>query len=387
MENNTQETVKEALVRAPADIQSAIFSDSLSEECKKLATTHSLSDEHAKMLKEEIIFVLLGLTEEVELPQNIQVRLSVPPLRAHEIVSDIRKDIFAPIQKSLDVISGKIGNEDVTVPPLDSKFENRNSNFPSKEPELSFEGTVRLKSVSDVAPKPQQTTSPAAQPTTNTSSLPDDVQKTMSSPEVAKKIQAIGQKHQLHVDTVGTLLDETQLVMKGETHPKEYIKNLTKRLSVSDTKAKEVAVDINEQIFRPIRESLKKVHRIGEDSPGSENKNYDLQEKKNNGQPMPEPLKSRSYNLKPAERQKTFTQEEAIKELEYPPKVGTSENSAPISWAEEKHKPNELLEKKMGGVFALPQKEAIPQNSANDRRGEIKKRDSYELDPYREPAE
>src|SRR3989344_1961759 len=245
MENETQEILKEALLQAPADIQSVIFSDNLTEVSKKLAVTHSLSNKNAGILKEEIIFVLLGLTEEGELAQNGQVRLGVSPLRAHEIVSDIKIEIFAPVQKSLDELNRQqTTNNKQQIPQSESEASNGarpDTGYQTREPELFFEGTVRLTT--------------------------DNVQKAVASVEVTKQIQTIGQKHQLHVDTVGALLDETQRVMKGGTHPKDYIRNLTKRLSVQDAKAKEIAVDINEQIFRPVRESLKKIHKIGEDGP------------------------------------------------------------------------------------------------------------------------
>jgi len=437
MENETQEIVKEALSQAPADIQSLIFSDNLTEASKKLAVTHSLSNKNADILKEEIVFVLLGLTEEGELAQNVQVRLGVSPLRAHEIVGDIKKEIFAPVQKSLDALSAEersmkqevgMSNDDTSASVSNPKSEIRNPKFSSREPELSFEGTVRLTTdnLQPTIENKQQTTN-NRQPTTNnkqpttdnrqsiqntpipeqssvlgaarykiqnTNVLPDDVQKAIASVAVTKQIQAIGQKHQLHVDTVGALLDETQRVMKGGTHPKDYIRNLTKRLSVQDAKAKEIAVDINEQIFRPVRESLKKIHKIGEDGPEarSENRESEIENK--------QPIPNTKYQI-PDTRNKIpvtgipSTQEEAIRELEYPPRVGekpkidaTTHNLQPATFlGGEPHQPSELLEKKMEGPFALPQTKSISEKPADERRGEIKKRENYEMDPYREPVE
>jgi hypothetical protein len=94
--------------------------------------------------------------------------------------------------------------------------------------------------------------------------LPKEIQNTISSAEVAKTIQAIAQKHGLHVDKTGELGDETGRVMLGVTHPKNFVANLTRRLGLSSEKATEIALDVNRQIFRPIRESLKKIHGIGE---------------------------------------------------------------------------------------------------------------------------
>ena len=419
-------------MQAPADIQSVIFSDNLTEVSKKLAAIHSLSNKNAGILKEEIIFVLLGLTEEGELAQNVQVRLGVSPLRAHEIVGDIKKEIFAPVQKSLDELNRQqTTNNKQQIPQSESEASNGarpDTGYQTREPELFFEGTVRLTTdnLQPTTENKQQTTN-NRQPTTNnkqpttdnrqsiqntpipeqssvlgaakykvqnTNVLPDDVQKAVASVEVTKQIQTIGQKHQLHVDTVGALLDETQRVMKGGTHPKDYIRNLTKRLSVQDAKAKEIAVDINEQIFRPVRESLKKIHKIGEDGPEarSENRESEIENK--------QPIPNTKYQI-PDTRNKIpvtgipSTQEEAIRELEYPPRVGekpkidtTTRNPQTATFlGGEPHQPSELLEKKMEGPFALSQTKSISEKPADERRGEIKKRENYEMDPYREPVE
>ena len=98
----------------------------------------------------------------------------------------------------------------------------------------------------------------------NIENIPVDVQEAILSVAVGQTIKGIGNNYSLHVDKMGELLDETGLVMIGSTHPKNYIKNLERRLSVDYDTAKKIATDINEQVFRPIRESLKKIHNIGD---------------------------------------------------------------------------------------------------------------------------
>lgn len=92
--------------------------------------------------------------------------------------------------------------------------------------------------------------------------LPEDVQKALFSTQTSDAIFEVGKKHGLAIDKMGELADETGLVMLGMTKPSEYIRNLEKRLSVEVTKAKEIAEDINQKVFSPIRESLKKIHGI-----------------------------------------------------------------------------------------------------------------------------
>ena len=92
--------------------------------------------------------------------------------------------------------------------------------------------------------------------------LPEDVQKAMFSSTTSDAIFEIGKKYDLIIDKMGELADETGLVMLGITKPNEFIRNLENRLGVPAKKAKEIAEDINQKVFSPIRESLKKIHGI-----------------------------------------------------------------------------------------------------------------------------
>lgn len=92
--------------------------------------------------------------------------------------------------------------------------------------------------------------------------LPEDLQKALFSTQTSDAIFEVGKKHGLVIEKMGELADETGLVMLGMTKPNEYIKNLEKRLGVEVIKAKEIAEDINQKVFSPIRESLKKIHGI-----------------------------------------------------------------------------------------------------------------------------
>src|SRR3989344_6460619 len=93
--------------------------------------------------------------------------------------------------------------------------------------------------------------------------LPDDLKTALFSSAVTNNILGIGRKYGLHVDKAGELADETGLVMLGITPPGEFIRNLAKRLELDPEKAKAIAEEINQQIFQPVRESLKKVHGLG----------------------------------------------------------------------------------------------------------------------------
>ena len=94
--------------------------------------------------------------------------------------------------------------------------------------------------------------------------LPQDLQDAILAVETSDKLQLIAKKFGLHIDQTGEMGSETGLVMLGITHPTEFIGNLEKRLGVERAKAAQIAGEVNEQIFLPIRDSLKKIHAESE---------------------------------------------------------------------------------------------------------------------------
>ncbi len=100
--------------------------------------------------------------------------------------------------------------------------------------------------------------------------LPQDVQNAILSADLRTKLQTITSKHRLHLDQADALETATIFVMLGLEHPKDYIRNVARELNIGSDAAKQIAVDINEQIFRPIRESLKKIHGVADEETSGE---------------------------------------------------------------------------------------------------------------------
>ncbi len=94
--------------------------------------------------------------------------------------------------------------------------------------------------------------------------LPKDVRDALLAVDLRKKLETITERQHLHLDQAGALENETLFIMLGLEHPKDYIRNVARELNITTDAAKKIAFDVNEQIFRPIRESLKKIHSIDE---------------------------------------------------------------------------------------------------------------------------
>jgi hypothetical protein len=91
--------------------------------------------------------------------------------------------------------------------------------------------------------------------------LPGDVKEAMSSVETTRIILDMQKKYAFHVDQTGSLSNEILLLSLGLTPPQKFSENIEKRMRISPDVAQKVTVEVNEKIFRPIRESLMRIHK------------------------------------------------------------------------------------------------------------------------------
>jgi hypothetical protein len=90
--------------------------------------------------------------------------------------------------------------------------------------------------------------------------LPADVKEAIISVDFKTKLQEITKRQKLMIDQAGKLEMETTLVMIGLEPLADYVENLQRELEVSLIQAREIALDISENIFKPIRESLQEMN-------------------------------------------------------------------------------------------------------------------------------
>lgn len=100
--------------------------------------------------------------------------------------------------------------------------------------------------------------------------LPKDVLNAIISVDYKTKLQEVTRRQKLLIDQAGKLEMETTLVMIGLEPLADYVNNLQRELDVSVIKAKEIALDVSENIFKPIRESLYKMNGGEEEAEQSE---------------------------------------------------------------------------------------------------------------------
>src|SRR3989339_1630718 len=198
--------------------------------------------------------------------------------------------------------------------------------------------------------------------------LPNDLKTVFFSANKDETIESIGRKHNLTIDKIGELANETGMVMLGVTHPNEFIGNLAERLEVDKEKARAIAQKINEQVFKKVRESLRKIHNMRE---GGEEENQDKIKVSPFGNSQGETLPANSVN-----------RADILKEIE---KDHSQENLVPEIM---KGSPNPFEEKMKEGVLIAPveEKHYIEESAKTALLPELEKSKKYKgLDPYKEP--
>lgn len=86
--------------------------------------------------------------------------------------------------------------------------------------------------------------------------LPVELQDAITSPEFGEKLEAVGEKHNLHIDQIDELANEILATMIGEAKSADFYDHIKKSLNLSDEGARSLTTDVNEQIFLPLRSAL-----------------------------------------------------------------------------------------------------------------------------------
>jgi len=100
--------------------------------------------------------------------------------------------------------------------------------------------------------------------------LPTTIKDAITAIDYPQKLEMITRNNKLLIDQAGKLETETTLVMLGLEPLTDYTGNLEKNVGLSKNEAIAVAHDVNELIFKNIREALKKINEEA-DSATAEN--------------------------------------------------------------------------------------------------------------------
>jgi hypothetical protein len=94
--------------------------------------------------------------------------------------------------------------------------------------------------------------------------LPQDLRQTIFSVETAEKLNKIAEKNSLDKNQLWWASYITGMILLGETNIVNFVKALQEKCRLDKESARQLARDINQAVFLPVKESLKKIHRVPE---------------------------------------------------------------------------------------------------------------------------
>ncbi|MFH1671392.1 MAG: hypothetical protein ABH889_01275 [Candidatus Portnoybacteria bacterium] len=128
--------------------------------------------------------------------------------------------------------------------------------------------------------------------------LSDEFKMHFASTETVQEIKKIGEKHRFSKKVVRQLSYIVGMVLLGEVNIVNFVKTLMDKCQLSEEAARQLARDINQAIFLPVKESLKKIHQVPE-WPREEQTNQPVVPKITPKQETGPRLEGNVVNLKP----------------------------------------------------------------------------------------
>lgn len=98
-------------------------------------------------------------------------------------------------------------------------------------------------------------------------SLPEDLKTAIFSEEGDDQIFRIVAEKGLSEDQASTAARLSGRVLLGFLAPRDFISALAEELKIDYETARAVGLELNEQIFLPVRDSLRKIHHLETESP------------------------------------------------------------------------------------------------------------------------
>lgn len=192
--------------------------------------------------------------------------------------------------------------------------------------------------------------------------LPGDTRSAITSVETGEAIDQIGKRYKMHLDQVGELESEINLVMLGFKQANNLADNLRKKLQLSEEQVLEIAKEVDSQIFLKIRESLKKLHTQQEQKSNTPKQVQNEIETSTNKKEVISALQKNVVDSAPATERET------------------NKNNVPANLPT-----GDISSLKLGNAISIPKEEqkasteTQPMPKADERE--------YSADPYREPID
>ena len=97
--------------------------------------------------------------------------------------------------------------------------------------------------------------------------LPIEIKELIADPETYSKIELIGTKSELTKVQIGLLAQVTSSLLMGVIRPNEFVTTIIDYLGIQKEPAMLIAQEINREIFNGVKDALKQLHNINNETP------------------------------------------------------------------------------------------------------------------------
>ncbi len=97
--------------------------------------------------------------------------------------------------------------------------------------------------------------------------VPENIKKLFFSIDTARKIEEIGQKNDLHIDQIDTLIEETGYSIIGLKPPTQFVDIISRALKIDGVVAKKIANEINMNILSDIKTEIRRNETYDTETP------------------------------------------------------------------------------------------------------------------------
>ncbi|MEA2113344.1 MAG: hypothetical protein U9P63_01645, partial [Patescibacteria group bacterium] len=91
--------------------------------------------------------------------------------------------------------------------------------------------------------------------------LPQTLRQTIPAVKTNDRIRKVAEKNNLNQEQLWNFSYIVGMVLLGETNITEFVKEIQEKCKMEEESARQVARDINQAVFLPVKEELKKIHK------------------------------------------------------------------------------------------------------------------------------
>jgi len=94
--------------------------------------------------------------------------------------------------------------------------------------------------------------------------LPPELGQLFFAEETANKMRGVSEKNNLTDDQLRRASHTAGMILLGEVNIVNFVKTLQEKCELEEEPARQLARDINQAVFLPVKESLKQIHKVPE---------------------------------------------------------------------------------------------------------------------------